>query len=104
MTLFDGWNTDPEPIRQFQEFHESNPQVFRLFVKFAKQAIGTGRTRFSGRTIMERVRWYTSVETNDPAGFKVNDHWAPFYVRLFEIEFPRHKGFFEKRRAYADRM
>jgi len=95
------------PVRSSQErfdnFHNENPEVYRLFEKFTFQAINAGRSRFGARTIMERIRWYTSVETRDSSDFKINDHWAPYYVRMFLVEFPNHAGFFEKRKAIADR-
>jgi hypothetical protein len=85
----------------FERFHAENPHVYRLFEQFAIQAAGR-RPRFSARTILHRIRWYTSVETDDPTGLKINDHWSPFYARLFEAAHPHHAGFFEKRTAAAD--
>ena len=87
---------------RFEQFHATNPDIYQLFKKFTFQAIEAGRERFSGRTIAERIRWYTQVETGDPTGFKLNDHWAPYYVRLFIDEFPEHADFFETRTAIAD--
>ncbi len=87
---------------RFESFHAENPDIYQLFRKFTFQAIEAGREHFSGRTIAERIRWYTQVETGDPTGFKLNDHWAPYYVRLFIDEFPEHADFFETRTAIAD--
>jgi hypothetical protein len=88
---------------RFAQFHQENPHVYQLFKRFAFEAIGARRGRFSARTILHRIRWYTSVETNDPDGFKVNDHWSPYYGRMFVRDHPEHEGFFETRRAIADR-
>ncbi len=89
---------------RFERFHKENPHVFDLFKRFAFQALASNRGRFSGRTIIHRIRWYTRVETDDPTGFKINDHWSPYYVRMFVAEFSEHEGFFEMRRAIADTM
>lgn len=94
--------TDPR-VQAFLDFHARNPHIYQLFCRFALQAAAR-RSRFSARTVLHRIRWYTSVETDDPQGFKVNDHWSPFYARLFEQDHPEHAGFFEKRRALAEEI
>lgn len=67
----------------WQEFHRDNPEIFKLFNQFGDQAREAGRKRISGRLILERIRWYTAVETTTAADdFKINDHHYPFYVRL----------------------
>lgn len=86
---------------EFKKFHASNPHVYVLFKKFALEACER-RRRFSARTVLHRMRWYSNVESEEPAGFKVNDHWSPFYARLFEVEFPQHADLFNKRPAAAD--
>jgi hypothetical protein len=85
----------------FREFHEANPQIFALFKRFAQDAKAR-RPRFSARTILHRIRWYTAVETDDPAGFKINNNWSPFYARLLILEDSSFDGFFELRRSKAD--
>lgn len=90
------------PETRFGQFHGENPHVYELFKRFTFEAIRSGRERFSARTILHRIRWYTGVETNDPSGFKVNDHWSPYYARLFVREYPQHARLFEMRSATAD--
>lgn len=85
----------------FDKFHAENPHVYRLFVRFALQAIESGRPRFSARMIGERMRWYTMIETTD-RDFKLGNNCLPFYVRIFEADYPDHAGLFSKRRALAD--
>ena len=86
----------------FEAFHAENPDVWQLFERFTIEAIHAGRKRFSAYTVAERIRWYTSVETRDPTGFKLNNNWIPFYARLFHECYPAHAGFFELREAVAD--
>lgn len=88
-------------VRQFKRFHRENPDFYRLFIRFSLQAASAGRERFSARTVLHRIRWYTSIETRGDV-YKVNDHWSPFYARLFEHDFPEHAGLFEMRHAAAD--
>ena len=94
------------PIRSsregFNNFHHENPHVYKLFTRFAFDAIRAGRPRFSARTVIHRIRWYTSIETNDPEGFKINNNWSPYYARMFVGEFPHHSKFFASRKAIAD--
>jgi hypothetical protein len=87
---------------RFERFHAENPHVYQLFKRFAFEAVRAHRGRFSARTILHRIRWYTRVETDDPEGFKINDHWSPYYSRLFVTDHPEHEDFFETRRAIAD--
>lgn len=86
----------------FERFHVANPQVYQLFRRFTLEAVNAGRKRFSARTVLHRIRWYTAVETADPSGFKVNDHWSPFYARMFIEDHPHLEGLFVTRTAYAD--
>ncbi len=81
---------------RFAEFHRDNPKVYELFQRFTYQALQTGRKRFGARMIWERMRWYTTVETND-LEFKLNDHYPPYYARLFMARHPKYAGFFETR-------
>tara|TARA_R110002110_G_scaffold112168_6_gene278974 strand:+ start:1910 stop:2194 length:285 start_codon:yes stop_codon:yes gene_type:complete len=79
------------------DFHRENPHVYKLFSKYAFEAINRGREHYSARTIIELIRWHTDIETNDK-DFKINDHTVPYYARLFMHENPEHKGFFELRK------
>lgn len=101
MSLFDSHFPHGPSRERFERFHAENPHIYERFCFYTMQAIKAGRTRYSARTIIERIRWHTSIESNDP-DFKINDHCCPFYSRLFEQDHPRHRGFFEKRRALAD--
>lgn len=66
----------------FVQFHRDNPEVFDLLVKYARQAKAAGRRRFGIRMLWERLRWYVLIETTDPSGYKLNDHYHSRYARL----------------------
>ncbi len=91
-----------DPTEAFEVFHDANPHVYELFEWFTLQAIGAGRTRFGARMVWERMRWYTKVEARDRMSYKLNDHYPPFYARLFMRDHPQHAGLFETRTAIAD--
>jgi len=87
---------------KFRAFHAENPHIYKLFKKWAFDAMAAGHLRYSAREILGAIRWHTTVVTIDPAGFKINNLWSPYYARLFDEEFPVHVTFFEKRRSQAD--
>lgn len=80
----------------FEEFHEQNPHVWKLFEGFTFEAINVGRPRYSAKAVVERIRWHVDIETNDP-DFKINNNHTAFYARMFMDRHPEHEGFFEMR-------
>ena len=98
MSLFDMVPTRQEQILEnFEKFHGDNPQVYRLFKRFALLAIQSGRSRYSSDMISHRIRWHVEIETTgEPV--KMNDHYTAYYARLFEADHPEHQGFFRKRK------
>ena len=88
-------------LDRFREFHRANPHVYSLFRAYARQAKSAGRTRIGARSIGERIRWFTTVETIGD-NFKINDHCWPYYARMLAIEEPEFRGFFQTRDANFD--
>lgn len=88
-------------LEEFELYHEENPHLFEVFEKYTFDVIAKGRKYFSAEMIINRIRWYSQVEANNDR-FKINNDAKPYYARLFEHKHPQHKGFFRKRRAYAD--
>lgn len=82
---------------EFLTFHAANPHVYKLFDRFTQQVISRGFDHYSADAILHRVRWHTTIETTDAAGFKINNNWAAFYSRLWMIRNPKFEGFFETR-------
>ena len=96
------WACETGPAQEaFDRFNTENPHVYILFCRFTLQAITAGRSRYSARMIVERIRWHTTVETTGD-DYRINGNHVPFYARLFEREHPEHRGLFERRRAAAD--
>ena len=83
---------------RFRQFHENNPHVYKLFSRFASEAASRGRERFGARMVWERMRWHVAFETVDDASlFKLNDHYTPFYARMFMSDHPEYPNLFEIR-------
>lgn len=78
------------------EFHKANPSVYAAFERFALEALAR-RHRIGARMIWERMRWELLLSTRGGGEFKLNDHYTPFYARLFMREHPEHAGCFEVR-------
>ena len=83
--------------RAFWRCHNTHPDVYRLFVRFAFEAIDSGRDYFGAAAIWERMRWYTLVEERR-AEFKLNNNHRAYYVRLFVADYPEHASFFRTRK------
>jgi hypothetical protein len=100
LSFFFGSN-DPR-VRAFLDHHERNPAGYELFERFALEA-ARSRNRFSSNAIMSRIRWFTRYESVGDA-FKINDHWSPFYSRIFLHRHSEYAHLFVRRKAAADTM
>lgn len=102
--LFDfDWTGPPEKERKFAEFDAEHPQIWHKFVYFTFQLIDAGRRQHSARDVIHRIRWDTALRADDGSGFRINDHWSPYYARKFHRQFPQYSKFFETRRVKADK-
>lgn len=104
-TLFDTeWGlAEQEPTRyeRFHRFHRENPEVYSLFARYAQEALAAGRS-VGARSIGERIRWHTAVETVSDDGYKVNDHYWPYYASLLALTDGRFAEFFTCRGGGSD--
>ena len=83
-----------DTVDSFLIYHKNNPAIWLHFESFANHAAMRGK-KIGAKAIFERVRW--EVEINEGHDFKVNNNYAAYYARAFEIKHPGHKGFFEFR-------
>jgi len=65
------------------------PRLWELMQRFSFEAVQAGFKHYSARTIFERIRWHEQVERRDNE-FKVNDHWPPYYSRVFMWAYPQY--------------
>ena len=96
------FNDEPPEQRAFYEWAKLNPDVINLALKFAREARRSGRQRYSIKTIVERIRWHTTVETRGD-DFKINNNHAGYLVRLLIRLDPSLDGFFELRAMKYER-
>ncbi len=93
----DLFNASDSQYEKFLRFHTKYPQVYRLFVKFAKQLLDKGLQTIGSKMIIERIRWEVATESMDEDGFKINNNYTCYYSRLFMNDHPQHQGCFETR-------
>lgn len=79
-------------------FHEENPEVWRWFCRFTRQAMSRGFKKYSAYAIFERIRWETDVpDVDGNSTFKLNNNYRPYYARWFMEQHPDAEGFFRIR-------
>ena len=100
-TLFDAVPTKSAERLAFEAFDAANPQIWRLFERFAIEVIESGRTRFSARAIFHRIRWSVMIETKGD-DFKINNNFSPFYSRMWAKHHPEYATLFAHRASVAD--
>ena len=86
-----------EMRQQVAEFHNQDPEVWRLFVQFTFQMIDRGFKNYSVSAIFERIRWEMDAGGDGVTYFKLNNNYRAFYSRRFMTAYPEHNGFFRTR-------
>lgn len=85
---------NPETIDAFVKAFQESPEVWFEFEKLALYVIQRGK-RVGAMAIVNKLRW--EVEIEGSGDWKVNNNWAPYYARVFELKHPKFAGYFEKR-------
>lgn len=97
LTLF-----DQSMAQRFEEFHSSNPHVYDVLVRLAREWMNATNGRKVGiGALFERTRWEIAIATSD-AEFKLNNNFRSFYARLLMKREPDLRGLFDLRRSEAD--
>lgn len=86
--------------RAMWEFHNQNPQVWELFVRFTDEVIRSGKRSYSVNAIFERIRWHTDIETS--GSFKICNNHRAYYARYFHHTYPQHDGFFKTKQTKGE--
>ena len=79
---------------KFEKFDGDNPHIWELFKDYTFQAIAAGVKSYGAQAIIERIRWYSQVETKSDDNYKISNSHVAFYARKFMKEFPQHDTFF----------
>ena len=83
---------------KFQMYHVVHPDVYQLFLKYARELKIAGCTQYSSDAILHRIRWHHAVSGGDNSGFKINNNFSSWYARMAIIDFPSEFiGFFKIR-------
>jgi len=100
--LSDGKSRADQIFERFVVFHKANPHVWKLFCEIADD-MRAYQDQYSARTIIEVIRWrIDSTVGSEPV--KLNDHYSPYYARMYMATHDGSEGFFElRRRTSADR-
>lgn len=86
--------------RTFASFHRANPDVFRLFRKFAIDLRKHQPERGSAEQVWQRLRWEVRMWTDEQmaGSFKLNNVYRSKYARLLVKVDPSFKGWFRFRK------
>lgn len=72
---------DQTLTEKYTEWKARNPHVLPLLRRFALEVWDAGHRRYSIQAVVHRVRWHTSIETQDPEGFKCNNDFTSRLAR-----------------------
>jgi hypothetical protein len=81
---------------EFQEFNAAHPEVYAMFERFALEALRFRRV-IGAKAVWERMRWETSVGSEQAEDFRLNNNFTAYYSRLFMERHPEHVEAFETR-------
>lgn len=97
MVQIDLFSGKSEAQQKFDKFHKENPKVYEELLALAKQAHDRGRSKIGINMLVEVVRWNRYIQTRGDV-FKINNNFAPYYVRLIIENHPELEHLFELRR------
>lgn len=89
-------DADPRLVERFVSYHRRHPQVWKLFIRYARQMRdGGNRKRYSAWAIINRIRWDHDMEKTEV--FKIANQYIAVYARLAMHVYPEFEGFFDLR-------
>lgn len=96
--------------QRFEAFHEANPRILDAIIQIARDAKREhGYRVWSINGVFEILRYSKKyrnlrmqLKISQADGFRLNNDYRAFYVRLVERAAPELEGFFEKRKSEAD--
>lgn len=96
------FKTAPNGVSQdvwdkFLLYHEKNPAVWEEFERLTLKAIERGLDQWGAKGIFEVIRWRSEIERGED--FKINNNYAPYYARVFQLKYPNKAHFFETRQV-----
>jgi hypothetical protein len=81
---------------KFQKYHTANPDVYKLFLQYAREVKAAGFTQYGAWAIMNRIRWHHDINKRRTDGFKISNDYIAWYARKALEDYPTEfKGFFK---------
>jgi hypothetical protein len=84
---------EPHVVKKILEIPPRKPARLSALRALARELLRAGRKRYGTQTILERIRWYTTIETFGDE-FKINNNYAACYTRMLMILYPVEFGNF----------
>lgn len=94
---------DKGSLQAFKEYHARSPTIFEEFKKYAHMMKKTGRPRYSGKCIMEQIRWHRDLKYTEDS-FKISNSMTSLYVRLLIWNDPSYLEFFQLKSVKGFRL
>lgn len=79
--------------REWEEFDEKNPHVYRLVCQYTDEVIQAGYLKFGMAAVWERVRWEIMVGTRSEH-FKMPNNHRAYCARQWLDDHPEYPKFF----------
>lgn len=86
---------------RFAAFHAANPHVADALEQLAEQWLAAGNRKVGMKSLAERLRWESGIQTTGDA-WRINNSHIAFYARLLIERRPEWAECIETRRALAD--
>lgn len=93
--------TKEQVTEQFNRFHGLHPEVYEAFKHRANQLWEKGRKRYSANGICHILRFHSIIDGRPQDERKINNNFSSFYSRMYTLDYPERKDFFEQREQGA---
>lgn len=92
---------DKAQTSRFEKYNAEHPDAYRMFCRYAHEAIRAGAGKLGAKMVAERVRWQSRIMTGMD-GYRINNNMTAFFARKFMRDYPAHAGIFATRVSVAD--
>ncbi len=83
-------------FEDFVKYHQAHPEVWCLFLRMVYSEMRKGKTHYSARSILHRIRWDDLLLAGD-GEFKMPHQHSPWYARMWAASHPEHADIFSYR-------
>lgn len=83
--------------REFRQFHEANPRVYRTLLRLSRRAVRRGKKKIGIGMLWEVMRWNMWLATVSEDDYKLNNNHRSRYARLLMQQEKDLAGVFDTR-------